>query len=144
MRLIATATLLLASLSAWAQSPIEGRWITVDDAGEVKKSIVQISVNESGEMEGTIMELLREESKGKRCDKCPDRFKGEPLKGLTFMWGLTRAESGEWDGGKILDPKSGKIYKAKLSLDEGGETLTVRGFIGLSLFGRSQTWLRAE
>ncbi|WP_041521810.1 DUF2147 domain-containing protein [Gilvimarinus agarilyticus] len=121
---------------------VEGSWITIDDRDGSRKSIVQLEVDNAGELSGTITELLREEAKGSRCEKCPDDFKDQPLKGLTFMWGLTREAEGEWAGGSILDPKTGKVYKAKLELNEGGNSLTVRGFIGISLFGRSQTWER--
>jgi uncharacterized protein (DUF2147 family) len=59
------------------------------------------------------------------------------------MWGLTR-QGDEYQGGEILDPKTGKIYRAKLKLEEGGNKLNVRGFIGFSLFGRSQVWHREQ
>ncbi|WP_049723202.1 DUF2147 domain-containing protein [Gilvimarinus polysaccharolyticus] len=121
---------------------VEGRWITIDDRDGSRKSIVTLNINETGELSGTITELLREAAKGSLCDKCPDDFKNKPLEGLTFMWGLTREATGEWTGGHILDPKSGKIYKAKLELNESGNSLSVRGFIGFSLFGRSQEWQR--
>lgn len=135
--------LLTALSSAFSHAaPVEGNWITIDDRDGSRKSIVQLEVDNSGELSGTITELLRKEAKGSLCEKCPDDFKDQPLKGLTFMWGLTREAEGEWAGGSILDPKTGKIYKAKLELNEGGNSLTVRGFIGISLFGRSQTWER--
>jgi uncharacterized protein (DUF2147 family) len=121
---------------------VEGRWITIDDRDGSRKSIVAVQTSASGELTGTIEQLLREEAKGTLCKKCPDGFKNKPLKGLTFMWGLSRKADGEWTGGSILDPKSGKVYKAKLELNEGGNSLTVRGYIGFSLFGRSQTWER--
>lgn len=121
---------------------VEGRWVTIDDRDGSRKSIVTLAVNEAGELTGTITELLRKKAKGSLCEKCPDDFKDQPLEGLAFMWGLTREAEGEWAGGSILDPKSGKIYKAKLELNEGGNSLSVRGFIGFSLFGRSQEWER--
>jgi uncharacterized protein (DUF2147 family) len=49
-----------------------------------------------------------------------------------------------WSGGEILDPKNGKIYRAKMSLSEDGKSLNVRGFIGVSLIGRTQTWWRGQ
>ena len=134
--------LLTFSCALSRAAAVEGRWITIDDRDGSRKSIVTLNVNETGELKGTITQLLREGAKDSRCDKCPDDFKDQPLKGLTFMWGLTREAEGEWAGGSILDPKSGKIYKAKLELNEGGNSLSVRGFIGISLFGRSQTWER--
>jgi|SRR5690554_447913 len=121
---------------------VEGRWITIDDRDGSRKSIVTLKVGEDGQLTGVITQLLRAEAKGTRCDKCPGDFKSQPLEGLAFMWGLTREAESKWQGGRILDPKSGKIYKAKLELNESGNSLTVRGFMGISLFGRNQTWER--
>jgi uncharacterized protein (DUF2147 family) len=59
------------------------------------------------------------------------------------MWGLTR-QGDEYQGGEILDPKTGNAYRAKLKLEDGGKKLNVRGFIGFSLFGRSQIWHREQ
>jgi uncharacterized protein (DUF2147 family) len=55
-----------------------------------------------------------------------------------------RPQGDEWSGGEILDPETGKTYRAKMRLLDGGRKLIVRGYIGFSLFGRSQTWLRAD
>ncbi|MDO3381390.1 DUF2147 domain-containing protein [Gilvimarinus algae] len=125
-------------------APVEGQWMTVDDKDGTKKSIVELRVTEEGSLEGRILTLLQEKSKGKTCEKCPGEFRDKPLEGLRFMWGLTQEETGQWTEGQILDPKSGKVYKAKVSLSDDGQTLTVRGFIGFSLFGRSQVWQRHD
>jgi uncharacterized protein (DUF2147 family) len=53
-----------------------------------------------------------------------------------------RANGSAWSGGEILDPETGKTYRAKMKLSDGGDKLIVRGYIGISLFGRSQTWIR--
>jgi uncharacterized protein (DUF2147 family) len=55
-----------------------------------------------------------------------------------------RPQGDEWSGGEILDPEIGKTYRAKMQLVDGGRKLIVRGYIGFSLFGRSQTWLRVD
>ena len=60
-----------------------------------------------------------------------------------FLWGLTKQDE-EFKGGFILDPDNGKVYKAKVRVDEGGKKLLVRGFIGISLIGRTQIWVREE
>ena len=62
---------------------------------------------------------------------------------MTILWGLAK-QSADYQGGEILDPENGKIYRAKMTLLDGGKKLEVRGFIGVSLFGRSQIWLREE
>jgi uncharacterized protein (DUF2147 family) len=55
-----------------------------------------------------------------------------------------RPDGDEWNGGAILDPDNGRIYKAKMRLIDDGKKLIVRGFIGFSFLGRSQTWTRVE
>lgn len=139
---ITTGLLFCLSVGAGA-APIEGQWITIDDKDDSRKSMVRLEVKDD-QLTGTITQLLQPESQAKRCKKCPGDFNDKPIEGLQFMWGLTQDEPGQWSGGSILDPKSGKIYKAKAELAEDGNSLTVRGFIGISLFGRSQTWIRAE
>jgi uncharacterized protein (DUF2147 family) len=63
--------------------------------------------------------------------------------GMTILWGLTK-QGEEYQGGEILDPENGKTYRAKMKLEDGGKTLHVRGFIGISLLGRTQVWIREE
>jgi uncharacterized protein (DUF2147 family) len=60
---------------------------------------------------------------------------------MTIMWGVKK-DGDAWDGGQILDPHNGKTYKVKLQLTDGGQKLDVHGYIGISLFGRSQVWVR--
>jgi uncharacterized protein (DUF2147 family) len=62
---------------------------------------------------------------------------------MTILSGLAK-QGDDYEGGEILDPENGKVYRAKLKLSDGGRKLEVRGFIGVSLFGRSQMWLREE
>jgi uncharacterized protein (DUF2147 family) len=62
---------------------------------------------------------------------------------MTILWGLTK-QGDEYQGGEILDPENGKVYRAKMKLDGDGGKLGVRGFIGFSLFGRTQTWVREK
>merc|ERR1712000_430718 len=85
-----------------------------------------------GELQGTVVKVLKEDDQGKVCSECPDDFKDQPIEGLTFMWGLEKDGEGEWKSGHILDPQSGKIYKSKLNVADDGESLEVRGYIGVS------------
>ena len=132
-----------ASLSLCAD-PAEGRWVTIDDEDGSKASVVEIQINDKGLLEGTIVELLRPDDKGKTCEKCPDDFQDQPIEGLTFMWDLEHEGEGEWRSGQILDPKSGSIYKSKLDVAKDGQSLEVRGYIGVSWLGRSQQWWRYQ
>ena len=77
------------------------------------------------------------------CDKCTDERKDQKIIGMTIIKSI-KEKNGSYEGGTILDPENGKVYKCKMKLDEAGNKLEVRGFIGVSLFGRSQTWTREE
>jgi uncharacterized protein (DUF2147 family) len=79
------------------------------------------------------------------CGKCSDDRKGKRIVGMEIVRHMRSTRDGdEWSGGEILDPQNGKTYRAKMKLSDGGKKLIVRGYIGFSLFGRSQTWLRRE
>lgn len=140
---ISTLAFTLLSSVALAD-PAVGQWVTIDDEDGSQASVVDIRINDEGQLQGTIVQLLREKDQGKSCEKCPDDFKNQPVEGLTFMWGLEKEGEGEWESGRILDPKSGSIYKSQLEVAEDGQSLSVRGYIGVSWIGRSQTWLRYE
>jgi uncharacterized protein (DUF2147 family) len=62
---------------------------------------------------------------------------------MTIMWGVRRDDD-VWDGGHILDPSDGKVYKVKLTLKDGGAKLDVHAYIGFALLGRSQVWERQD
>lgn len=132
-----------ALFAADIHSPI-GLWKTVDDQTGNEKSIVEL-YEENGELKGKIIKLLHPSSNDPdpKCHACPDAFKNQPIINMIFLWGL-RKNGTEYTGGHILDPKTGKIYKAKLSLNDNGNKLNVRGFIGFALIGRTQIWSRVE
>lgn len=130
---------LVLSVSAFAGDPAEGYWYTIDDEDGKKASIVKLE-EKDGKLVGTIVKIMEEENRDKLCQDCPDEFKDQPIQGLQFMWDLEKKEAGKWRSGRILDPKSGSVYKSKLNVEEGGKKLTVRGYIGVSWIGRSQTW----
>lgn len=123
---------------AKAQSPA-GNWTTIDDVTGKKRSVVHISVS-GNSLSGTIMKVYPQPGDTGMCNNCPGAFKGKPVKGLTFLWGLKDEGNGTWSGGHIIDPKSGKVYKAKITME--GNKLNVRGYVGVSLLGRTQTWVR--
>jgi uncharacterized protein (DUF2147 family) len=62
---------------------------------------------------------------------------------MTILWGLTK-QGDEYQGGEILDPETGRLYRVKMKIEDEGQKLLVRGFIGFSLLGRTQVWLREE
>ncbi len=121
-----------------------GLWRTIDDKTGKEKSLVRIT-EVNGELRGSIEKLVREpnEDPNPMCDKCSGEKKGKPVLGMMILSGLRR-DGSEWKGGEILDPNNGKTYKCKISVDESGKKLNVRGYIGVALLGRTQVWLREE
>ena len=150
MRPLANAAILtlaaaLAAPLAWAQdaSPV-GLWKTIDDASGKPTALIRITDNQ-GELQGKIEKLFRspEEDQNPKCSLCQDARKDQPMIGMTILTGL-RKHGDEYSGGEILDPNNGKVYKSKLHLTDGGKKLSVRGYIGVPMLGRSQVWVRQE
>ena len=118
---------------------VQGLWITEDDETGKKKSEVLI-YKEGNTVYGKIINLLLPEDKGKLCLNCKGENKNKPIEGLLILKDLILEED-TWEGGTILDPKSGKIYDCYITLEDDN-TLKVRGFLGFSLLGRTQIWKR--
>ncbi|MBN3785620.1 DUF2147 domain-containing protein [Burkholderia sp. Ac-20353] len=119
-----------------------GVWQTMDDQTQQPTALVQIAQNGDGTISGKIIKGLgANDSPERRCVKCTDERKDQKIQGMTVVRGM-RQQGDEWDGGKILDPISGNEYSCKMRLEAGGQKLVVRGYIGVSLLGRSQTWIR--
>ena len=137
----ALAALPQAAGAADLQSPV-GLWRTVDDETNTERSIVEIT-RVGDELQGRILRIFYrpDEKPDPVCEACEGDRKGQPIIGMTFLWGL-KPDGDGWADGAILDPKNGKIYNAKASLDDGGRKLRIRGFIGTPLLGRTQIWLR--
>jgi len=127
-----------------SQDSPAGRWKTVDDTTGKVKSLVVIW-EENGRLYGRIEKLVDPDPQDPdpRCERCEGELKGKPLLGLRILWNLQK-DGDEWSGGKILDPDNGKVYKCHIALEHDGKKLKVRGFIGFSLLGRTQHWLRDE
>ena len=140
-----TSAALLAAGGALAQqaSPV-GLWKTIDDSSGKAKSLIRISES-GGVFNGKIEKLFREagEEANPLCDKCEGDLKDKPVIGMTILTGL-KPDGGDYAGGKILDPNNGKLYNSKVTLIEGGKKLNMRGYIGMPMLGRTQTWLREE
>ncbi len=136
--------LFLMALSSLAEPlGVTGKWKTIDDETGKPKSIVEI-YEENGSYSGKIIKLFLEpnEVQNPNCDKCTGEKKDKPVTGMQILNGLKKDGESKWSGGDIMDPKNGKTYSCKAELADGGAKLKLRGFIGFSLLGRTQTWLR--
>lgn len=144
MRTKLLALLLLAlPAAAFAQTPV-GHWTTIDDKTQKPKSVVEIYEAKDGSLAGRVAEVLQSDrGPNPVCDKCSGERKNKPVKGMVILWGI-RKKGGTWEGGQILDPASGKVYSVKVTPTDAGKKLEVRGFMGFSLLGRTQTWMRRE
>lgn len=144
-RILFASLAMLAAASVMAQqaSPV-GLWKNIDDESGKPKALIRITEN-NGELKGKIEKLFREQSEDQypKCDKCDGALKDQPVLGMTILSGMKR-DGDEYNGGNILDPNNGKVYRSKLTLTDGGKKLKVRGYIGMPLLGRTQTWVREE
>ena len=122
-----------------------GLWKTIDDDGKTEKSLVRI-VEQGGVLSGKVEKIFDPAKADKRCELCSDARKDQPVLGLTILRNVRQSDGDAtvWDGGDILDPNNGKVYKVRLKPSDDGRQLEVRGYIGVPLLGRSQTWQRVE
>ena len=123
-----------------ATDRIEGVWFN----GE-KTSKIEIFKTKDGSYAGRIIWLKEpnnEQGKPKVDYKNPEtKLQKRPLMNLVILTGLKADGKSKYVSGKIYDPKSGKTYSAKAEL-ANNNTLNLRGFIGVSLVGRTDTWIR--
>jgi uncharacterized protein (DUF2147 family) len=131
--------------AAVAQASPTGLWKTIDDETRQEKSYVRLTET-GGVLTGRIERIVDPAKQDSRCDRCADERKDKPVLGMTIVRGVRQGADDKtvWEGGDILDPNNGKVYKVRLKPIDGGARLEVRGYIGFALLGRTQTWIRAE
>ncbi len=142
----AAAALAQAQTLAQAQATPVGLWKTIDDETGRAKSLVRITLSASS-LRGTVEKLLDPSAPPDAvCSKCTDARRDQPILGMQIIRGVHASDSDplRWEGGEILDPNNGKVYQVRLTLSDGGKTLSVRGYIGTPLLGRTQVWMRVE
>jgi uncharacterized protein (DUF2147 family) len=140
--LFAGASTLFFASAVLAQSPA-GLWKTIDDATGKEKSLVRI-VDSAGVLTGKVEKSLDPNAKpDQKCEECTDSRKGQPIIGMVILRNVKKGES-HWEGGDILDPNNGKIYRVRLTPSADNKKLEVRGYVGTPMLGRSQTWQRVE
>ena len=125
----------------FAQNSVIGKWKTIDD--ETGKPVSVVEIYESkGKIYGKVIEVFNPKNRKRVCENCSGDDHNKPILGLVVIKGLTK-EGNEYTNGKILDPKHGKLYKCYITL-ENADKLKVRGYIGISLIGRTQYWERVK
>lgn len=131
----------LSSVAAMAQMTPVGLWKTIDDHDGSVKSEIRI-VENGGVVSGKVERILDVKAKqDDKCVECQDERKDQPILGMEILRGLKKAEGKDvWEGGNVLDPNNGKVYRAAVTPIEGGTKLQMRGYIGF--FYRTQIWIR--
>ena len=134
-----------AALSALAQSATPaGLWKTIDDHSKKEKSLVRI-VEQNGVYSGRVEKIVDPDAaKDAVCKDCSDERKDQPIVGMTIIRNVKASADDKttFEGGDILDPNNGKVYRVRLRPFDDGRKLEVRGYLGP--FYRNQTWLRVE
>ena len=131
--------------AAQATSPA-GLWRTIDDSTKKDKSLVRI-VEANGVYTGKVEKIVDPDSpKDAVCKDCSDERKDKPILGMTIIRNMKQSGDDKtvFEGGDILDPNNGKVYRVKLKLIDNASKLDVRGYIGTPMLGRTQTWIRSE
>jgi uncharacterized protein (DUF2147 family) len=127
---------------AAAEPTAAGLWEQVDESSGKAESWFRIT-ERNGVYEGAIVKIFPRPGDDPNwvCDKCEGAERGAPVLGLMLIKGMRR-HGDTYEDGTIMDPRDGSVYHALMRLGPDGKKLEVRGYLGISLFGRSQTWNR--
>lgn len=144
MLAVMSGVLFTHSLFAATPSPV-GYWKTIDDVTGKPKSIIKVWETPEHSLVGQVVKLFPSPGKTQHvlCQACSGDNHNQPIVGMVIMKGLTSHEH-QWGSGEILDPQNGKTYNCSAKLAENGKRLNVRGYIGMPILGRSQTWERVD
>jgi uncharacterized protein (DUF2147 family) len=120
-----------------------GLWQAVDDDTKQPTGWFLIT-NHDGVYAGIIAKMFMKpgENPNVVCDQCKDDRFNHPWLGLEIIRDMKQEEPDKYGGGNILDPRDGKVYHATMKLAPDGQTLIVRGYLGIELLGKNQYWTR--
>jgi uncharacterized protein (DUF2147 family) len=126
---------------------ITGTWQQIDDKSGAAKAVIVISKEANNTYSGKIVKVTPRAgyTPREKCNNCPAPYTNQPILGMTILKGLQATDNPkEYQKGRIMDPLAGKIYDAKMRLNNTGKRLTLRASVGVSVLGRNQTWIRAD
>ena len=144
-KLLSSMLLLCFSNIVLAQDII-GSWQSVDDKTGARKGVGKITKDVNGIYTGTVTKVTPRVgyTPKEHCIDCPAPFTNKRIIGLNVINGLQQVDASNYANGKILDPNTGKIYSVKAKLSPNGKKLVLRGYIGIAVLGRSQTWIKID
>lgn len=121
----------------------EGLWQAVDPETKQPSGWFLIRQHD-GVYDGTLVKMFLQPGQDPNivCDKCRDDRHNQPWLGLQIIRGMKSDGDNKYDGGTILDPRDGNVYDAMMTLTPDGQTLIVRGYLGISFLGRNEYWTR--
>ncbi len=138
--------MLISGLAQSATQSIEGTWRTIDDKSGFAKAIAEVKQESDGSYSATIIRVIPRPNYTPKtfCQNCPAPYTNKPILGLKILSGLKADPKREqtYTGGSILDPLNGKLYSAKARLSTDGRRLSIRGYLGISMLGRTPIWIR--
>lgn len=126
---------------------ISGTWQQIDDKSGAAKAVIVISKEANDTYSGKIVKVTPRVgyTPREKCNNCPAPYTNQPILGMTILKGLKHVEgTNTYEKGRIMDPLAGKVYDAKMRLNNTGKRLTLRASVGVSVLGRNQTWIRAD
>jgi len=125
---------------------ITGMWQSIDDKTGAPKALVEIRKEANGTYAGKIIKITPRAgyTPKETCVDCPAPYTNKPILGLDVMTGLKSTDGLNYTSGRILDPNTGKLYSMKAKLSANGKRLHLRGYVGVSVLGRNQIWIRDE
>ena len=143
---ILAALLLSVSSSTVFAEDISGSWKNIDDKTGSSKAILEIRQETNGTYTAKIVKVTPRPgyTAKETCVNCPAPYTDKPILGMDVLKGLKPTAGSNFTQGKIIDPLSGHIYSMKAKLSPNGKRLTLRGYVGVSALGRSQTWIRND
>lgn len=145
LKLAAFMSLFAAGSTLYAQD-LTGVWQQIDDRTGSPKALIEIRKDAKDSYTGKIIKVTPRPgyTPKEKCVNCPAPYTNQPILGMDIFKGLKLDGTNTYSQGSIIDPLAGKIYSLKGKIAANGKRLHLRGYLGISAIGRTQTWIRAE